>query len=248
MPIVALLLVLSCCFPVFAGDKAVPEASIKVMMQEFPPPAPQITSNPPPLYDPAGTHIEYRIVFSEAMKDAIHSYDSGFVLWEQKDYDPKRIRAYEYSLHSIPMAVIGDFNGDGWSDSYLRGHNKTHSIHLAVLSNSATTYKVIEYIKGDINKTPIWSYAVNTKKFREVYVFQPKGRTYDCSGDTAENRDLRTLEYDGIAIGDIWRDRTTLREAIEIKAVLSWDKGKNSFSEWPLLTDPDSDFPSGPVK
>lgn len=248
MLIVALLLALSGCFPVYAGGEAMPEASVKVMMQESPPPAPQITPNPPPLYDPTGTHIEYRLVFSEAMKDAIRSYNPDFVLWEQRDYDPRRIRAYAYSLHSIPMAVIGDFNGDGWSDAFLRGHDKTHSIHLAVLSNSATTYKVMEYVKGDINKTPIWSYAGNTKKFREVYVFQPKGRTYDCSGDTAEEQDLRTLKYDGIGIGDIWRDKTTLKEAIEITGVLSWDDGKNSFSEWPLSTDPDSDYPSGPVK
>lgn len=198
-------------------------------------------------YNPDGTHVEFSITFSKEMSAALRDWNPDFKLWTQSEYDSRRIKAYEFSLHSTPSAVIGYFNGDVWPDVYLTGHDKTHFLNIAVLSGSSTTYHILVQNTSRLEDIPSWSYTADTKKFRNVLIFQAKGNSYDYGGDMAEYREIRTLEHDGIAIGDIWRDKSTGEEKIELLKIISWNERENKFTDWDLLTDPDSPQPSGPL-
>lgn len=224
--IVTLLAWSAGCQPALAEDDAVRTPGFDLETASSFSPGPLNTGSLPP-YDPEGTHIEYNSVLSGAMKTALHVHSPGFEIWGQKQYDAKRIRAYKFSLHSAPAAVLGDFNGDGQLDAYLSGRDKIYSIGVALLSNSATSYDVLERGRIKINDIGEWVYAGDTKKFRSVFAFRPKGSRYECDSDNITG--FSTLNNDGIAIQDIYRD-TENKEYFWTQEIRYWDVSKKEFT------------------
>jgi hypothetical protein len=181
------------------------------------------------------------------LKEALRKYAPDFRIWRQDAYDSRRIRAYPHSSRSTPATVLGDFNGDGVMDAYLHGHDSTYALTICALSRSSGSYEITENSRSSLKDLPAWSYDPASKKFRTVLVFQPAGSSYACGGDMAAKTDTCILKYDGIAIGDIWRNKATGEERIELLEIIYWDEETRRLSKWSLLTDPDSDFPSGPL-
>lgn len=224
--IVTLLAWSAGCQPALAEDDAVRIPGFDLETASSFSPVPLNTGSLPP-YDPEGTHIEYNLVLSGAMKTALYAHAPGFEIWGQKQYDTRRIRAYKFSLQSTPAAVLGEFTGDGQLDAYLSGQDKTYSIGVALLSNSATSYAVLERGRIKINEIGEWVYAGDTKKFRSVFAFLPKKSRYECGSDNITG--FSTLKNDGIAIQDIYRD-TEDKEYFWTQEIRYWDVSKKEFT------------------
>ena len=177
---------------------------------------------PQPPYEPNGLRIEYRVILSSAIKNAVNTYDPDFVLWEQSDYPAKNIRAYQFSLQSTPAAVIGDFNDDGKTDAVLAGYNTQGYPVLAVLSSNTSSYKVIpirenghfDFFKKRGKPKPKIAF--------DILSFQPKGKTYEFGATYATTI---TLQTNGIKIESLnpyslnWYAPT----------LFWWDKQKKKF-------------------
>jgi len=223
--LIALLALLARYSPALAEGDAVRTLGTGVGTASPFKPAPLDTKSLPP-YDPAGTHIHYGLTLSKEMTAALRAYDSAFKVWGQEDYDAKLIRAYKFSLQSSPAAVIGDFNGDGRPDVYLSGNDGLYSIGVSVLSDSATSYAVLERGKIKIDEIGEWVYIENTKKFRSVFAFLPKGSRYECGSDNITG--FNVLKNDGIAIQDFYRD-TENKEYFWTQEIRYWDTSKKEF-------------------
>ena len=76
---------------------------------------------------------------------ALHAWKRGFKLYQPKDYiEPVRHSLADHS-QSLPMAVIGNFNGDGIADIVLMGHAAGRQIIVLLNSNLAQEkYEVLE--------------------------------------------------------------------------------------------------------
>jgi hypothetical protein len=158
--------------PANAGEKPTPLASsISVVNPKKQPP-------PLPPYEPSGLRIEYKIILSSAIKNAVTVYDPDFVLWEQSDYRAENIRTYQFSLQSTPSAVIGDFNGDGKTDAVLAGRNTRGAAVLAIMSSSTALYNVIPIHKGGRFDNFKQRGDSIPKIAFDILSFQPKGKTY----------------------------------------------------------------------
>jgi hypothetical protein len=66
--------------------------------------------------------------FERALLDAV----PGFQSWTLADYWKDIRTGYGFTMRQAPWAVIGDFNGDGWCDLVVDGHDKTKSYRLVV--------------------------------------------------------------------------------------------------------------------
>lgn len=94
----------------------------------------------------ATPRIVYSAALPPAMQSAVKAHDSHFVTWQQTDFLPFLLDNYKFSPQQIPSAAIGDFNGDGTPDAALWGHNKSHYLLLAILSDSKG-WKVVEVLR-----------------------------------------------------------------------------------------------------
>ena len=198
---------------------------------------------PQALYEPEGTHIEYKMVLPESMAAVLRSYSPGFRLRRQMDYDPRRVAVYDFSLWSTPAAVAGDFNGDAVLDAVVSGYDESFYRSLVILSTSSDSYRILEKSRMKRNSGSM----ENAEKLRHVLVFQPKGSVYDYGGDSATEREMRVLKNDGFANGNLWHSRDDGTEGILVDQVFSLNDDGESFSAWALLADYYGAYPAGPI-
>jgi hypothetical protein len=206
----------SCVLPANAGEEAVPLISggLSVVTRKKPP-------QPLPPYEPNGLRIEYKVILSSAIQNAVNTYDPDFVLWEQSDYRVENIRAYPFSLQSTPSVVIGDFNDDGKIDAVLAGRNTQGYPVLAVLSSNTALYRVIPIQEGGQldwfkeNGKPIPKIAYN------ILSFQPKGKIYEYG----ELDGTITLQTDGIKNESLYPYQQTRYG----RTLFWWDMQKKEF-------------------
>ena len=87
--------------------------------------------------------MKHSLFLPDSMEKALHSYDPAFQIWKQSDYLPAILKIYRFTASQAPVAVVGDFNGDGILDAVVDGHNLTDDLCLAVLS-SGDSFTVVE--------------------------------------------------------------------------------------------------------
>lgn len=163
----------------------------------------------------------YKVVLAPGIRDALRNYNPDFKIWEQNEYKPEVIGLYSFSARQSPSAILGDFNGDGYIDAALSGRNKTSSVLLAVLSDSATSYKVLEIYQPWFDKTKI-DFATPTLSL------QPKGSRY-----TYGDMEVHTLALANDAIGIQYLGRDRLQGTLWLGEINYWDANKKVFvNEW----------------
>lgn len=163
----------------------------------------------------------YKVVLSSGIREALRNYNPDFKIWAQSEYKPEVIGLYSFSARQSPSAVKGDFNGDGHLDAALSGRNKTSSVLLAVLSDSATSYKVVEIHQPWFDKTKI-DFAAPTLSL------QQKGSRY-AYGDM----EVRTLALANDAIGIQYLGRDRLSGTLWLGEIYYWDENKKVFlNQW----------------
>ena len=74
----------------------------------------------------------YEVVLPVEFDKAIQATAPGFRPWELSDYDPDIRKYYRVTSRQTPWAVVGDFNGDGWCDVVIDGHDSTTAYRLCV--------------------------------------------------------------------------------------------------------------------
>ncbi len=174
--------------------------------------------------------IEYRVVLSSKIKEAVINAYPGFAPWNQSDYFPKSLRAYEFSRYSTPTTVVGDFNGDGKTDVVLLGHDARGDLVLAVLSSNDSDYEVIPVAEGSFDffreeHKPIPIIAT------WMLEFHPKGKKYQLSD--MYPKDV-ALETDAFLIRslDVYAARKlgiTSDSRYRMASLYWWDAGQNKF-------------------
>lgn len=102
--------------------------------------------------------INYKVVLSTPMSEALAKHDPNFRIWEAGDFHPDLIRLYRFTSfenwrnfvsYQTPSAVIGDFNGDGAPDVVLTGRDNTDDKVIVILSSGAI-FNVVDVEKGPL--------------------------------------------------------------------------------------------------
>jgi len=181
-----------------------------------------ITAGDVELTDPGITYqCSYKVVLAPGIREALRNYAPDFRIWEQSEYKPEVTGLYSFSARQSPSAIKGDFNGDGYMDAALSGRNKTSSVLLAVLSDSATSYKVVEIHQPWFDKTKI-DFAT------PILSVQPKGSRY-----TYGDMEVRTLALENEAIGIQYLGRDRLSGTLWLGEIYYWAESKKTFSnQW----------------
>lgn len=181
-----------------------------------------ITAGDVELNDPEIIYqCSYKVVLAPGIREALRSYDPDFRVWEQNEYKPEVIGLYSFSARQSPSAIKGDFNGDGHIDAALAGRNKTSSVLMAVLSTSATSYKVVEIHQPWFDKTKI-DFATPTLSL------QPKGGRY-----TYGDIEIRTLALENDSIGIQYLGRDRLSGTLWLGEIYYWAENKKTFlNQW----------------
>ncbi len=82
------------------------------------------------------------VVLGESVQSALHQYDSNFKLYRAENYIPSIQENYKrLAYDQAPMAVTGDFNGDGKTDIAVMGFSGQTTSYLGIVS-TGTGYKV----------------------------------------------------------------------------------------------------------
>ena len=148
---------------------------------------------------------------------ALKKFNAKFQLYDLKDYDAELLKSYVApgdekssagceernppAVKTLPMAVIGDFNGDGRDDAVVAGHDSQHRV-LAVLSGPSG-YSTLE-----IEKKP---YAPSKKLVESLTLVESttKARAIDfyvkCLPPT-----VRRFKADAVLIGEYMTDNNRL--------------------------------------
>jgi len=181
-----------------------------------------ITAGEVDLTDPQIIYqCSYKVVLVPGIREALRNYAPDFRIWEQSEYNPEVTGLYSFSARQSPSAIKGDFNGDGYMDAALSGRNKTSSVLLAVLSDSATSYKVIEIHQPWFDKTKI-DFAT------PILSVQPKGSRY-----TYGDMEVRTLALENEAIGIQYLGRDRLSGTLWLGEIYYWAESKKTFlNQW----------------
>ena len=70
-----------------------------------------------------GTRFE--LILPSSMRTALQAELPGFVAWRLENYTSDVRQGYAVTMRQAPWAVVGDFNGDGYSDAVVAGHTDT---------------------------------------------------------------------------------------------------------------------------
>ena len=65
------------------------------------------------------------VQINEALQKSILKWDADFKVFPLKSFPPTVIGLFRDAKDELPMAVGGDFNGDGEKDYAVMGYNKT---------------------------------------------------------------------------------------------------------------------------
>lgn len=85
---------------------------------------------------------------NEVVLNILNKWDKNFAVFPIKSFPPTVIGLFRDSKQELPMAVLGDFNGDQKQDIALLGHNKTQQ-RVVILVAQDKTYSVV-----DVNTKP----------------------------------------------------------------------------------------------
>jgi len=107
---------------------------------------------------------------NETLQKTLSQWDKQFTAFPIKSFPPTVIGLFRDSKDELPMAVAGDFNGDGKKDYALMGFNKTEQ-KIVVLINQGTSYLPV---------------LVNTEKYKD-----PQTSILDTE-DTGREKGLST--------------------------------------------------------
>jgi hypothetical protein len=72
-----------------------------------------------------------------AFARAIEEAAPGFRPFTLDDYADDIRHEYTFTMRQAPWAVVGDFNGDGWCDLVIDGHDATSSYRFCVWGGAA---------------------------------------------------------------------------------------------------------------
>ncbi len=87
----------------------------------------------------------------KTVQDSLKKFDPYFQAWNETDFIPSIRQMYKPSTEQTMSGVVADFNNDKIRDVALFGHNRTHNILLAALSDKITgEYKIVE-----IDRSPL---------------------------------------------------------------------------------------------
>jgi hypothetical protein len=64
----------------------------------------------------------FEVVVPPALQAAIEKRLPGFAFWTINDYGWGIPESYEFTMRQAPWAVVGDFDGDGFTDLVAEGH------------------------------------------------------------------------------------------------------------------------------
>jgi hypothetical protein len=76
-----------------------------------------------PIIQPNGPG--FVLVLPASMADSLGAALPGFVPWSLGNYMGDVRQSYTFTSRQAPWAVVGDFNGDGFSDAVVAGHTDT---------------------------------------------------------------------------------------------------------------------------
>ncbi len=151
------------------------------------------------------------------VSEALKKFNAKFKLYDLKDFDVELLNSYVAppdekssasceernppAVKALPMAVIGDFNGDGRDDAVVLGHDSQHRV-LAVLSGTSG------YSVSEIEKKPY----VPSKKLVEALTLvesTAKARAIDfyvkCLPPT-----VKRFKADAVLVGEYMTDNNRL--------------------------------------
>jgi hypothetical protein len=149
--------------------------------------------------------IEYKVILSTGMEDALKAYDPEFEPWKALDFEPFLRNIYTYGpatgeyfrTYQTLSAVIGDFNGDKIPDIALLGHNKTHEKKIVILSKN-TIYKVVELLNYPLTDPLYPAAKKGDGNIGRCLEFVPPGL---IKAEPAYNRPELTLKTDAFKYG-----------------------------------------------
>jgi len=93
------------------------------------------TSAPGPVIEMSGGGFGVRL--PRAFARAIEEAAPGFRPFTLDDYADDIRHEYTFTMRQAPWAVVGDFNGDGWCDLVIDGHDATSSYRFCVWGGAA---------------------------------------------------------------------------------------------------------------
>jgi hypothetical protein len=97
------------------------------------------------------TADKIEIILAPEAAAALKKWDPIFKIYASKDFAPSVIGLFKDSKDSIPMGVVGDFNGDKKQDVAVLGHSGKKEIAVLLL-NEGKTYKPIVARTNDYKK------------------------------------------------------------------------------------------------
>jgi hypothetical protein len=104
------------------------------------------------LFFVTATNIAFADVqISEDIQKALKKWDANFQVFPLKSFPPTVIGLFRDAKNESPMAVSGDFNGDGQTDFAIMGFNKTQQ-------------KIVILVKQEKDYIPV---LVNTEKYKD---------------------------------------------------------------------------------
>ncbi len=88
------------------------------------------TTAPCPVVEKSAAGFTLRL--PSTFRQAIHQAVPGFQSWTLADYEGDIRKFYSFTMRQAPWAVIGDFDGDGWCDLVIDGHDGSKDYRLVV--------------------------------------------------------------------------------------------------------------------